>query len=148
MLNFKELKKLWLPSSCSIKVQPVDRNFYPPQSSTSLTLSASLCCTTSFVPLPFSARFLRWIQLSRNRYVRTRVNIIEAMYERSGVSVKVEPRSTFTFTSYTLYIASFIYAGKIYVRAQVKITWQWISTFSPFPHNGEPLHRLFATRHS
>ena len=48
--------------------------------------------------------------LSRNFYVRTRLNFtrineIEKMYGRSRVKVKVEPRSTFTFTrglSYTL----------------------------------------------
>ena len=70
---------------------------------------------TSFVPLAFSVRFLRWVLLSRNCYVRTRVNIIEPMYERSRVSLKVKPCSTFTFTHYTLYIASFLYT-------QVKFT--------------------------
>ena len=41
--------------------------------------------------------------LSRNFYVHTRVNFtrinkIDKMYGRSRVKVKVEPRSTFTFT--------------------------------------------------
>ena len=39
-------------------------------------------------------------------YVRTRVNKTETMYERSRVNVKVEPRSTFTFTGGLSYIAS------------------------------------------
>ena len=43
----------------------------------------------SFLPLPFSVQFFGGFPLSRNRYVRTRVNIIEAMYERSRVSVKL-----------------------------------------------------------
>ena len=83
-------------------------------------------------------RFLRWVLLSRNCYVRTRVkftcvNIIEAMYERSRVSVKVEPRSTFTFTPrendlahsllvYSLYFIHclfFIYARKHYVTVDI-----------------------------
>ena len=36
--------------------------------------------------------------LSRNFYVRTRMNKIDKMYGSSRVKVKVEPRSTFTFT--------------------------------------------------
>ena len=49
--------------------------------------------------------------LSRNFYVRShvnfmRLNIIETMYRRSRVNVKVEPRSTFTFTRGLSYIAS------------------------------------------
>ena len=36
----------------------------------------------------------------------TRVNKIETMYGRSRVNVKVEPRSTFTFTRGLSYIAS------------------------------------------
>ena len=36
----------------------------------------------------------------------TRVNKIEAMYERLKVNAKVEPRSTFTFTRGLSYIAS------------------------------------------
>ena len=48
---------------------------------------------------------------SRNFYVCTHVNFtrlnkIETMYERSRVNVKVEPRSTFTFTCGLSYIAS------------------------------------------
>ena len=44
--------------------------------------------------------------LSRDFYVRTRVNKIETMYERSRVSVKVEQGSTFTFTRDLPYIVS------------------------------------------
>ena len=48
---------------------------------------------------------------SRDFYVRTHVNFtrlnkIETMYGRSRVNVKVEPRSTFTFTCSLSYIAS------------------------------------------
>ena len=39
-------------------------------------------------------------------YVRTRVNKTETMYGRSRVNIKVEPRSTFTFTGGLSYIAS------------------------------------------
>ena len=44
--------------------------------------------------------------LSRDFYVRTRVNKIETVYERSRVSVKVEQGSTFTFTRDLPYIVS------------------------------------------
>ena len=44
--------------------------------------------------------------LSRDFYVRTRVNKIQTMYERSRVSVKVEQGSTFTFTRDLPYIVS------------------------------------------
>ena len=42
----------------------------------------------------------------RNFSVRTRVNTIEATYERSRVNVKVERGSTFTFTRDLPYIVS------------------------------------------
>ena len=51
----------------------------------------------------------------------TRVNKIEAMYRRSWVNVKVEPRSTFTFTRGVSYIASISFTHG-------KITRQWKST--------------------
>ena len=56
--------------------------------------------------------FWEFIPLSRNFSVHTngkfiRVNIIETRYGRPGVNVKVEPRSTFTFTGAYSYIASF-----------------------------------------
>ena len=44
--------------------------------------------------------------LSRDFSVGTRVNKIDTMYGRSRVNVKVEPRSTFTFTRDLSYIAS------------------------------------------
>ena len=50
----------------------------------------------------------------RNFSVRTRVHFtrvkkrIEAMYERPRINVKVEPRSTLTFTHGFLYIASIL----------------------------------------
>ena len=52
--------------------------------------------------------------LSRNFSVRMHVkfrcvNEIEAMYERSQVSVKVEPRSTFTLTRESPHIASILF---------------------------------------
>ena len=63
-----------------------------------------------------------WFPLSRNFYVRTFVkftfaNKIEAMYERSHVSVKVELRSTSRLSS-TLYILPPFYLRdyRIYVR--------------------------------
>ena len=50
-------------------------------------------------------------------------------------NVNVEPRSTFTFTHNTLYIAcTVIYSRKIYVRTHIKITQQWKSTFKPCFH--------------
>ena len=61
---------------------------------------------------------MKLFPLSRNFYVRTRVklkcvNKIEAVYERPRVTVKVEPRSTFSFTRDTSYIASlFLSTGK------------------------------------
>ena len=39
----------------------------------------------------------------------TRVNKIETMYGRSRINVKVEPRSSFTFTSVLSYIASILF---------------------------------------
>ena len=52
--------------------------------------------------------------LSSNFYGRTqihftRVNRLEAMYGRSRVNVKVEPRSAFTFTHGLPYIASILF---------------------------------------
>ena len=47
--------------------------------------------------------------LSRNFSVRTRVKKIEAMYERPRIHVKVEPRSTLTFTRGLSYIASILF---------------------------------------
>ena len=74
--------------------------------------------------------FKGWFPLSRNfcvdsrnfyvwtRVSFTRVNKIEAMYERTLVNVKLERGSTFTFTR-DLY---FIYARKTYVRTCGKFT--------------------------
>ena len=54
------------------------------------------------------------------------------MYEKPRVNVKVEPRSTFTFTSDLPYIVSILFTDvkpvKVYVRTHVKITRQWKST--------------------
>ena len=54
------------------------------------------------------------------------------MYEKPRVNVKVEPRSTFTFTSDLPYIVSILFTHvkpvKVYVRTHVKITRQWKST--------------------
>ena len=60
----------------------------------------------------------------------TRVNKIEAVYQRSCVNVEVEPHSTLTFTRGLLYIASnsFTHRRKIYVHVHVKIIQQWKST--------------------
>ena len=57
----------------------------------------------------------------------TRVNEIEAMYERPRVNVKVERGSTFTFLRDPPYI---IYTRKIYVRTHEKVMRQWKSTLS------------------
>ena len=46
-------------------------------------------------------------------YVRKK---IEAMHERSLVSVKVEPRSTSRLSSALFILPLFIYLNKIYVR--------------------------------
>ena len=51
----------------------------------------------------------------------TRVNKLEAMYEVSSVNVKVERRSTFTFTRGLSYIACISFT-------HVNITRQWKST--------------------
>ena len=60
--------------------------------------------------------------MSRIFYVRKFicVNEIEAMYERSRVNVKVEPRSTFTLTRDRPYIASILFMRVKFtgVRAQ------------------------------
>ena len=66
-------------------------------------------------PAVLRIRFL--LPLSCSFYVRTRVNKIETMFERSRVNVKVEPRSTFTFTRGCSYIAS------ILLITRVKFTW-------------------------
>ena len=47
--------------------------------------------------------------MSRNFYVSTLVNKIEAMYGRPRVNVKVERGSTFTFTRDLRYIASILF---------------------------------------
>ena len=71
-----------------------------------------------------------------NFYVSTHVNFtrvhkIEAMYRRSRVNVKVEPRSFFTFARGLSYIARSILFKrvKIYVPTHLKVTRQWKSTF-------------------
>ena len=61
----------------------------------------------------------------RKFYVRTRVNRIEAIYERLGVNVKVERGSTLTFARDLPYIASILSTR---VLTHVKITRQWKST--------------------
>ena len=48
--------------------------------------------------------------LPRNFFVRTHVNAIEAMYDRSRINVKVELLSTFTFTRDTSYNACIFFA--------------------------------------
>ena len=61
----------------------------------------------------------------------TRVNKIEAMYERPRVNVRVDRGSTFTFMHGLSYIDSIsFYARKIYVRTHGKISWWWKSTLS------------------
>ena len=56
------------------------------------------------------------------------------MYEKPRVNVKVEPRSTFTFTRGFSYITSILITHvkpvNVYVRTHVKITRQWKSTFT------------------
>ena len=56
------------------------------------------------------------------------------MYERPRINVKVEPRSTLTFTHGLSYIASIliylIYVRKIYQRSLGKITRQWKYTLT------------------
>ena len=64
------------------------------------------------------------------------------MYEKPRVNVKVEPRSTFTFTSDLPYIVSNLFTHvkpvKVYVRTHVKITRQWKSTFRhPFTRTSQ-----------
>ena len=63
--------------------------------------------------------------------MRTRVNKIETMYGRSRVNVKVEPRSTFTFTRGLSYIASISFTRVKFTCVRTKkITRQWKSTLS------------------
>ena len=61
---------------------------------------------------------------------------MEMMNEKPRVNVKVEPRSTFTFTSGLPYIVSNLFTHvkpvKVYVRTHVKITRQWKSTLKYF----------------
>ena len=57
-------------------------------------------------------------------YRESNVNKIEAMYDRSRVNVKVEPRATLTF------LAAFHSLFFIYALTNVKIMRQWKSTFS------------------
>ena len=57
--------------------------------------------TKAIIPLAFMA--------SESHVNFTRVNEIEVMYGRSRVNVKVEPRSTFTFTRGLSYFASFLF---------------------------------------
>ena len=53
------------------------------------------------------------------------------MYERPLKNVKVEPRSTLTFTYGLSYIASILFfARKIYVLSHRKIARQWKSTLT------------------
>ena len=61
----------------------------------------------------------------------TRVNKIEAMYERPCVNVRVERGSTVAFTRDLPYIAS----DCIYARTHVKITRQWKSTLRGCLHD-------------
>ena len=60
------------------------------------------------------------------------------MCEKPRVNVKVEPRSTFTFTSDLPYFVSNLFTHvkpvKVYVRTHVKITRQWKSTFKARLH--------------
>jgi len=53
----------------------------------------------------------------------TRINEIEAMYGRSRVNVKVEPRSTLTFAPDLPYIVSilFTYARKNYATVEINL---------------------------
>ena len=55
----------------------------------------------------------------------TCINIIEVMYERLRVNVKVERGSTFTFTRDLSYIVSILFLRvkpvKVYVHTDVKI---------------------------
>ena len=60
--------------------------------------------------------------------MRTHVNKIETMFGRSRVNVKVEHRSTFTFTRGLSYIAPISFTRKFYVRSHGKITRQWKTT--------------------
>ena len=58
----------------------------------------------------------------------TRVNKIEAMNGRSRVNVKVEPRSTFTFTRDLSYITFISFTLFLILRAFARKTRQWKST--------------------
>ena len=64
-----------------------------------------------------------WFPMSRNSSARTHVNF-------TRVNVRVELRSTFTFTRPVIHCLYFIYACKFYVRSHGKITRQWKSTLS------------------
>ena len=65
-----------------------------------------------------------------NSYVQThltftRVNKIEDMYDRWRVNLKVEPRSTLTFTRDLLYIVSILFTCVKVMWMHIKITQQW-----------------------
>ena len=55
----------------------------------------------------------------------TRVNKIEAMHERPRVHVRIERFNFYVYVRPSIYCLYFVYARKIYVRTQVKITRQW-----------------------
>ena len=78
-----------------------------------------------------------WFLLSRHfseqmQVKLMHVNEIEAMYGRSCVNVKVEPRSTFMLTCSLLTLTHFIYAHKFYVFWHGKILRQWKSTLTQY----------------
>ena len=75
------------------------------------------------------------------------------MYERPRINVKVEPRSTLTFTHGLSYIASIliylIYVRKIYQRSLGKITRQWKYTLTDLiNHEGTVVYSVRAVGRS
>ena len=75
-----------------------------------------------------------------SRVIFTRVNKIQAMYERLCVNAKIEPSLNFYVYGQTfIHILYFIYVRKINARTHVKITRRWKPTLRCLSHTGHCL---------
>ena len=75
-----------------------------------------------------------------SRVIFTRVNKIQAMYERLCVNAKIEPSLNFYVYGQTfIHSLYFIYVRKINARTHVKITRLWKPTLRCLSHTGHCL---------
>ena len=75
-----------------------------------------------------------------SRVIFTRVNKIQAMYERLCVNAKIEPSLNFYVYAQTfIHSLYFINVRKINARTHVKITWLWKPTLRCLSHTGHCL---------